>query len=203
MGKKGGLIMKIWWKIHDKPRGRWRPTLSWGVNFTKEEINEMQQLNIDTQIKYCFLVQSENNISIPQYCPKKNRIIIVLPEPFYRDRDIENNRKAFNYSICSECPYSEYVLNEIIADEKRINIDTLGISWSFFLPWRPGARPDYSDFIEPVRNFLKYIVNIIENRLQEARESSPSDEWLLEEEIDAAMVQEEQHSDRKLRVVRI
>lgn len=180
--------MKAWWKIHDKPRGRWRPLMEWGVHLTPNEIEEAESLAVCRDISYC-IRGVEGRVTLPE-C---SNIVLLLAERPYRESGYLLGRAN---AVCFSCP---------IGEEGWALRDSLTLPnnwWAVRLPWRPGARPDYSDFIEPVRNFLYRVLEELERRFQEARESAPSDEWLLEEEFDSFSWEVMSGETSKLRVIR-
>ena len=189
--------MKAWWKIHDKPRGRWRPIMEWGVHFTPNEISETESLAVCRKISYCLRGVEAGRVTLPE-CSE-----IVLS---FTERPYEKNEKEIKdgyllgsvHNVCFDCPIGE----KGWAYRKSLTLPNNW--WAVRLPWRPGARPDYSDFIEPVRNFLYRVLEELERRFQEARESAPSDEWLLEEEFDSFSweVKSGEKTESKLRVIR-
>ena len=47
------------------------------------------------------------------------------------------------------------------------SVDVLHGRVAYRLPWRPGCRPDYSDYIEPARELLRQVMLEAERRLDE------------------------------------
>lgn len=189
--------MKAWWKIGDKPRGLYRPLLSWGISFSSSRDAEVQSLGIRREIAYCFRGGVE-----PHPSCEERRVLAFFPAErlhsytYYKAADYH---PVGSSGSCNSCPgrndeggWYRHDLNEELL-------------WKCRLPWRPGARPDYSDFIVPVRDFLRKCYEKLELRLAEARESAPSDEWFMEEELDSFSWRTENGLDvaeRKLRVIR-
>jgi len=194
--------VKAWWKVSDKPRGRWNPQFAFGINLSEDEKREAQALNVSLKIEYClFLCQDPD----PAACGKcrKGYHILVWPTSAYAAHTISPDRDALYASYsCDGCFFKRGRM-----DQGAIYCDS-GESWHYRLPWRPGRRPDYSDFIEPTRAFLLRALEDLQRRFAEARESSPSDEWMLEEEFDSFSVATWQTesgvavAERKLRVIR-
>lgn len=193
--------VKAWWKIHDKPRGRWRPLMEFGVRLTTEEITEADALNVENPLKFAFsnLLEENDKCRSCRYSDSTlvDRVGGVLPEqPFRYDKSKVN--KNTDRIGCSCSSTNRWWWTE------SCNIQEL--EWRFRLPWRPGARPDYSDFIDSVRDFLRRVLEELERRFEEARESAPSDEWLLEEEFDSfswrTLDSGVEVAERKLRVIR-
>lgn len=194
--------MKAWWRIGNKPRGRWLPLLEWGVNLSPPEQEEMENLNVNSVIRYCLHGGAQ-----PHPSCKTDRILAFLP----RERLIHpscakvgEKEQYLGYdTYCSDCPRLPSTLPEwhlsgawdLKSEQQRAR-----------LPWRPGARPDYADFIDPLREFLYRVMEELERRFVEARESAPSDEWMLEEEFDSFSWHTEKNgvetAERKLRVIR-
>lgn len=191
--------MKAWWKIYDKPRGRWRPLMEAGVAMTSQEIESAKELNVSLHIKYCLRGDVTGQLTS---CPSKDVILIVLPERPYGN---SGKQVGFGKSLgssypCDNCPGGRSGWYDV----DGINLPNNCLS--FRLPWRPGARPDYGDFIRPIREFLRLVLEELERRFAEARESAPSDEWLLEEEFDSFSWRTTENgaevAERKLRVIR-
>jgi len=172
--------MRTWWKIGDKPRGRWRPKMEFGISFSKNEIMEVRNLNIDTLIKVCI-------IPITKY-PKRDINLkceatpILFPDLIYKTGDIKSSDLCLYTSLCENCPFKTSLGNKKLRWFTTNDILDNNVEWSFYLPWRSDTRPDYSDFIDPVKKFLKSVLDRFESSLKEARESAPSSEWLLGEE---------------------
>lgn len=172
--------------------------MEWGVTLTPPEQEEIKALNVQAAVEYCIRMGAE-----PPYCPE-GRIVLSWPERAYES---QHRRVGEGWGLggergCHACPtqkgWYRYSTRELT--------NGLFWAWAVRLPWRPGARPDYSDFIEPVRNFLCRMLDELERRLAEARESAPSDEWLLEEEFDSfswrTLDSGVEVAERKLRVIR-
>jgi len=193
--------VKAWWKIHDKPRGRWRPLMEWGVHFSPEETAMADELNIYKHISYCLVHSCQIPVS-SQVCHQGKRIILfssgLFGENYNKVGDGGNFGSGF---VCSGCN-----LNLQNGYRRTDSINFMHSSFAVRLEWRPGNRPDYSDYIEPVRDFLRWALEEYERRFQEARESTPSDEWLLEEEFDSFSWRTVESgievAERKLRVIR-
>jgi hypothetical protein len=190
------IKVKAWWKIHDKPRGCYRPLLEWGIYLTPDEKREAEELNINFNISYCI------RHDIKTLACLKGHMLINFEEPVY-GRDYKTRNQGYRLGYSGRCsnncePGGGYYYR----DECNVKDD----SWACRLPWRPGARPDYSDFIDPVRDFLHRVLEEIERRFQEARESAPSSEWMLEEEFDSFSWRTAENglevAERKLRVIR-
>lgn len=198
--------MKAFYKIHDKPRGRWRPLLEWGISFSPQEEKEADELNLNRAVKCCFRhslsENDDNNKYAGKICPK-NFFIIPFTGKIY-SKDSPQEGRSFTLGerrYCStECPLGEdgeyYKYDFIFPTTRQLRLE-----------WRPGQRPDYSDYIKPIRTFLYNLLAEIEHRFAEARESAPSDEWFLEEEFDSSWnmnitENEVETTEKKLRVIR-
>lgn len=193
--------MKAWWKIHDKPRGRWYPLLEWGVTFTSSEMEEMEALNVKASLRYCFKGGGKPHPSCTGQYGERVMAFFPASRVFCLNSARVGAADVFGRAgSCASCPdrSAEWYHFE------TIEIDRGGrLVWGFRLPWRPGARPDYSDFIDPTREFLFRVIEEFESRFDEARESAPSDEWLLEEEFDSFFQPEGVESaEKKIRVIR-
>jgi len=193
--------MKTWWKIGDKPRGRWRPKMEFGISFSKSELTEIRNLNIDTLIKVCI-------IPITEY-PKRDINLtceatpILFPDLIYETGDIKSSDLCLYTSLCENCPFKTISGNKKLRWSTTNDILDSNVKWSFYLPWRSDARPDYSDFIDPVKKFLKSMIDRFESSLKEARESVSSSEWLLGEENTLDLIQRNELPEvKKVRVVR-
>lgn len=189
--------MKAWWKIYDKPRGRWRPRMDWGIHFSPKEMEEAESLAVNRKISFCIRGIETERVSLTE-CPNSNVVMFLAERPYGKnEKKIEDDYLlGRTNAVCFSCP---------IGEEGWAFRDSLTLPntwWAMRLPWRPGARPDYSDFIEPVRFFLHRVLEELERRFQEARESAPSDEWLLEEEFDSFSREVKSEKTSKLRVIR-
>lgn len=188
--------MKAWWKIHKKPRGRWRPLLEWGISLSPEEKKAISELNLNVLYKY--VICSPKCI----HCSKVTAadIWVALPERLYPEHTVSVGKGYTSGVRCYTCEHQEETWT-ITSDSRNI-CDP----FSFRLPWRPGVRPDYTDFIQPIREFLAKLLDLCERRFQEAQESAPSDEWMLEEEFDSftwrTLDSGVEVAERKLRVIR-
>jgi len=198
--------VKAWWKIHDKPRGRWRPRMEWGIHFSPKEMEEAESLGICRKISYCIRgVEAGGRVTLPE-CPNSN-VVLLLAERLYgkNEKKIEDDSLLGSvHSVCSDCPIGETLKGSERNWASHGSLTLPNTWWAVRLPWRPGARPDYSDFIDPVRFFLHRVLEELERRFHEARESAPSDEWLLEEEFDSFSweVKSGEKTESKLRVIR-
>jgi hypothetical protein len=192
--------MKTWWKIRNKPRGHFCPMLEFGISLNPKDEKEIKDLNIKPEVEFCYLtVLSETR------APKCGRIPFILPEwvfykndPNYPDPVVLNECGDKDKNLCDKCVREKFMLFAT-----HINIH---LSHHVYLPWRSGPKPDYSDFINSVRAFLDQVLLEIDRRLNEARESAPSEEWGLEEELslEASAHNQRPSSDKdRLRVVRI
>jgi len=197
--------MKAFWKIHDKPRGRWRPLLEWGIHFSPQEEQEAKALNIRDDIKYCLrldLGDFADSKQVGKVCPRSYVILPFAGKLYRRDSSQAECADSFGSPVCcsENCPFEkkgQWSLESSAA---------LPLTRQYRLEWRPGRRPDYSDYIEPLRIFLRCLLKEAERRFTEARESTPSDEWLLEEEFDSFSWRTTEDgvevAERKLRVIR-
>jgi len=194
--------MKAFYKIHDKPRGRWRPLLEWGISFPPQEEQEAEALNLNKDIDYCLrldLGDFADNKHAGKICAK-GFFLLPLSGKIYSSNARQEGRSytAGSSGSCSDCFWEngEYFRNEL----------SIPATSQFRLEWRPGRRPDYSDYIDPLRIFLRCLLREAERRFTEARESTPSDEWLLEEEFDSFSWRTTEDgvevAERKLRVIR-
>ncbi len=192
--------MKAWWKIRNKPRGHYCPMLEFGITFSPKDEKEIRELNIKPEVQFCYLtVLSEAK------APKCGRIPLILPEwvfhknnPNYPDPLIEDDCGEKEQGLCNKCTRDKFMLFAT-----HINIH---LSHHIYLPWRPGAKPDYEDFIGAVRTFMDLVLQEIDIRIKEARDSLPSEEWGLEEEFSletSALHQQASGDQDKVRVVRI
>lgn len=198
--------MKAFYKIHDKPRGRWRPLLEWGISFSPQEEKEADELNLNKTAKCCFRhslsENDDNNKYAGKICPKNFFIIPFTGKIYSKDSPQEGRSFTLGERRCcsAECPLGEdgeyYKYDLIFPTTRQLRLE-----------WRPGQRPDYSDYIKPIRTFLYNLLAEIEHRFAEARESAPSDEWFLEEEFDSSWnwnitESEVETTEKKLRVIR-
>lgn len=190
--------MKAFWRIYDKPRGRWRPLLEWGLHLSPEEEEKIKELNINTTYRICIISSTEQKM-----CQK--RAAILFPGPVLEERSKKVGTGSFlgsPYVMCDGCPF-EGTDSYVHKREIDLTKDTIRVR----VEWRPGPRPDYSDYIGPVREFLKWALEELQRRIEEAEASSPSEEWGLEESFDLYSVSSlqtsnEENSERKLRVIR-
>lgn len=190
--------MKGYWKICDKPRGMHMPRMEFGIILEGEEENFLKNLKVREYIDVCIAV-SEENTSPPQksfLCPAK-QIGIIFPENVYSDPNKE--RKFCGYKPCSEC-------NLDIKSRNSLTITFKNNFISFYLPWRPGKKPDYSDFIKPIKSLLYLVLEEYNERINIALESPPSDEWGYEEEFSLDFVRKQEvapsSNETKKRVIR-
>jgi len=198
--------MKAFYKIHDKPRGRWRPLLEWGISFSPQEEKEADELNLNKAVKCCFRhslsKNDDNNKYAGKICPKNFFIIPFTGKIYSKDSPQEGRSFTLGEIRCcsTECPLGEdgeyYKYDFIFPTTRQLRLE-----------WRPGQRPDYSDYIKPIRTFLYTLLAEIEHRFAEARESAPSDEWFLEEEFDSSWnwnitENEVETTEKRLRVIR-
>lgn len=196
--------MKAFYKIHDKPRGRWRPLLEWGISFSPQEKEEANELNLNNMVNCCLRhslsENNDNNKYAGKICPK-NFFIIPFTGKLYNKNSPQEGRSftlGERRSCSAECPFGE--------DGEYCKYDLiLPTTKQLRLEWRPGQRPDYSDYIKPIRTFLYNLLAETERRFTEARGSASSDEWFLEEEFDSSWnitESEVEIAEKKLRVIR-
>jgi hypothetical protein len=88
-----------WWKIKDKPRGRWRPILNFGISFNADEVHEIKQLNIPRSIWFCFIHVQE--LPSQEIKPTCGAITVFFLEKGYSSRN--DSDTPFDYSFCEEC----------------------------------------------------------------------------------------------------
>jgi len=158
--------MKLWWKLGPKPRGRWRPKLEFGIFLSEEERKMAEELNVCLSLKVAVLWETEN---LPEEMQDRCAIPCKAERPYRASRagqndhigNWDNNKRAY-------IAYWDLVLGEV---EKS--------SISFYLPWRPGRRPDYSDYLELAKSLLNLMKEMIESRFQVAYESEElvEDQW--------------------------
>lgn len=200
--------MKAWWKIYDKPRGRWRPRMDWGIHFSPKEMEEAESLAVNREISYCIrgieTGAGAGRVTLPK-C--SNAVLLFAERPYKKNAKGVGVKDDYLlgsvHSVCNDCPIGETLKGSERNWASQGSLTLPNTWWAVRLPWRPGARPDYSDFIEPVRFFLHRVLEELERRFQEARESAPSDEWLLEEEFDSFSWEvKSEKTESKLRVIR-
>ena len=198
--------MKAFYKIHDKPRGRWRPLLEWGISFSPQEEQEAEALNLDKDIDYCLrldLGDFADNKHAGKICAK-GFFLLPFPGKTYSERSRQEGESYAMGNACN-CSCSESCFFVENGKYSRSGLSAPA-TVKLRLEWRPGRRPDYSDYIEPLRIFLRCLLKEAERRFTEVRESTPSDEWLLEEEFDSFSWRTTEDgmevAERKLRVIR-
>lgn len=195
-----GVALKMYWKIHDKPQGRWRPLLVFGVELSDDELKDVDKLNINPNIRCCIIGSRE----LLEVWSCNKALILPLSEKPFKDasnRPGGRDTHVNTFYACGDCPFKVCDANGATwASEFDINLATSPLH-GFRLPWRPGHKPDYSDFIIPVQGFLHQLKSLIEERFAEARQSSSSDEWLLEGLLDP-IIETEAEAEQRLRVIR-
>jgi len=191
--------MKGWWKITGNlSKPNYRPKMEFGISIDKNEAAQINYLFSHIWPKFCFIPVNE----VPNdRKPSCKATVMFLP-------DFVSNYGDLNKQ-CVNCPYKTIALpdnsNEPHAYywDYLLDNDHLEHSWTLRLPWRPGTSPDYSDFIDTVKMFLKDTIDNFENKLRVAYERKVGITWVLEGKVDSTTtVQEKQQSDEKIRVVR-
>jgi hypothetical protein len=158
-------------------------------------------LNIDTLIRVCIIPiitypKSDKNLTC-------GATTILFPDFIYETGDTKFSDLRLYKLLCENCPFKTISSNKKLRWSTTNDILDSNVEWSFYLPWRPGVRPDYSDFIDQVKKFLKSMVERFESSLKEARESVSSSEWLLGEENTLDLIQRNELPEvKKVRVVR-
>jgi len=155
------------WKIivHPKPRGLWRPMLelSWWIKWTNPN-----PLNINMSIgSMPFSWKDEPNWPEVARCENCSKC------------------QKFNTWKILGCTYYEKPQHgDSDTDKCRIHkfLNGTNRQLTVYLPWRPG-KPDYNDIVEWwVKNFFEPIEKEIQRRLEEAYQSEPTEEVVLDSE---------------------
>ncbi len=200
--------MKAWWKVSDKPRGRWNPLFEFGIHLSEEEHRELGALNVSTKTLVCLIFPecSDSRRDMPPpaaddfvQCGRGYYVLRWPQCPYPTASRVPEAHAIYSSGCCQDCRFPAWRYAD------RTDINLADRHFSYRLPWRPGRRPDYSDYIEPTRHFLLRVLKELGCRIEEARESSPSGEWDLEEEFESYSIRETENvavAERKLRVIR-
>ena len=183
--------------IHPKPRGNWRPKVEISISIRAEDHPWRPRLEglciwgIGGQTRYSELIEAENCIFLPQIEGKENTIIHIKgkkPSIWIGDlaaKDSEcaaiwkyfkkGDRKLVSYDTEEKLSYILLLRHSYLDEDISIND-------SFYLPWRLGARPDYSDFMARFR----LIPQAIYNQLLDGLDSGESQELNMSGEANFA-----------------
>jgi len=198
--------MKTWYEIIYMSKKE-RPKMRFGINFSATEYQKL--LTLSTKIKYCIIPVKMNPKGIKSNCKAKK---LFLPDIIYATREKSLYLEKLDDEMCEKCPFKSIGIPEscdevwVQRDKKRIytaHDGNIRLKWSFYLPWRRGTQPDYSDFINPVKEFLKVVEDEFKDRLKETHEPTSSSKELLQERTDSLIPQKEkQPSEPKMRIIR-
>lgn len=194
-------------KIHPKPRGNWRPRAEIEINIKTEDCPwrpRLQGLHIwGGFAKHYSWGNLEDPFPIPdRYLVKRNggNGSFYHPpgkNPFLRVDNLPNGELPVSYlhdqpergkiagSWVSSTPEDEGKRNYVSVVPSNYLEKDINRKISFYLPWRPGARPDYSDFMA----VFKLIPPIIYSQLQDGLDSGESNALEYKGEANAAMFQ--------------
>lgn len=144
--------------IERKPRGNWRPRAR--IKFLKTE-NPLGILrNIRAMLYY------ERSC---EGCTNEPHIVMKSSLPFWKTP--HRNGGETPAGCCYRSGYSNIIFIKIdIENNTEI---------AFYLDWRTGVKPDYSDYAEILKNFCDAIVAEYVRRCEEALESGESDEIII------------------------
>ena len=183
-------------RIHPKPRGNWRPKVEISLQIKAEDHPWRPKLkglciwgvwgsdwNLYgfNGVEPCiYLDQIQGRAFVPDISGKKPFIWLgdlQTGEPTaIWDKPQRGESNACNYSKQEHSSYT------IVLDDGYLEKDKF-VTRTFYLPWRPGARPDYSDFMQR----LALIPQIVYNQLLDGIDSGESTELNLSGTATAGM----------------
>ncbi len=157
--------MNFYYRIGKKPRGNWRPKIEFGYSWKKEEVAhnpKTEHLVLSSEKCRRFFETTPVGINVA-----------VLPSKFKGDFEpwelYDNPKKG--HAGCRSSVHAGQGSNLYVLDSVYKK-DYADMKYVFYAPWKPGAKPDYSEIV-PVMLEIK---DWIELMLTDGLESGESDE---------------------------
>jgi len=150
-------MLKVAFKIMPKKRGNWFPQLIVSREYIESDelkLNPLFNFKKEYQLPGKIFFATKNELKVSDvFCKSIDKITININTYF-------STPCAMHIRACLSCSVCGYTCQQCHA----------------FLEWRPGAKPDYSDFIAVFEQVAQDIIEAWQKAVQEAYNSGENDE---------------------------